>query len=59
MTETTYTVTVIDGKERETIVGSNYTLQGAIHTVDIAFRLMADDPGPMRITIERHKEADE
>lgn len=55
MTET-YTVTVIDGKERETIVGSNYSLQGAIHTVDIAFRLMAEDPEPLKITIERHRE---
>lgn len=56
MTETTYTVTVIDGKEREMITGTNYTLQGAIHTVDIAFRLMADDPGPLKVTIERHRE---
>ena len=56
MTETTYTVTVIDGKERETIVGSNYSLQGAIHTVDIALRLMADDPGPLKVTIDRHRE---
>ena len=56
MKETTYTVTVIDGKEREKIVGSNYSLQGAIHTVDIALRLMADDPGPLKVTIERHRE---
>lgn len=56
MNETTYTVTVIDGKDRETIVGSNYSLDGAVHTVDIAFRLMADDPGPLKITIERHRE---
>lgn len=56
MSKYLYTVTVVDGKDREVIVGSNYSLDGAVHTVDIAFRLMADDPGPMRITIERYKE---
>lgn len=56
MSENLYTVTVVDGAKREVIVGSNYSLDGAVHTVDIAFRLMENDPGPMRITIERHRE---